>query len=162
MGRRWVPRRMRLSWGQRVDVGINSLLFSGGGGSGLFDADDPVAALAALAIGIVVVIVTVFIVVPILLFGLEFVFVGVLLICGLIGRVVFRRPWEVEARQLDGQGTAETWRVVGWRKSAEMIDEVAARIQAGVALPSASTAGRRTGPPLPTEVRRRARRPSGS
>ena len=45
-------------------------------------------------------------------------------------RVIFRRPWIVEAGRADGMGRMQ-WAVVGWRRSGRVIAEVAQSISVG-------------------------------
>ncbi|HEX8083668.1 MAG TPA: hypothetical protein VF529_05205 [Solirubrobacteraceae bacterium] len=96
-----------------------------GGGSDL-GVVDGVAALA-------VVMVLLLVVLPLLAVALEIVIALVLVLAGLIGRILLRRPWTVRAesreRRLD-------WRVVGWRESGLLVDEVAAALEHGTALPA--------------------------
>jgi hypothetical protein len=73
------------------------------------------------------------ILIPLLFFGVELIIVGVLLAAGLVGRVVLRRPWVIEATSVDSatSGRQLEWRVSGWRKSSELIDKVASDLAAG-------------------------------
>ena len=53
-----------------------------------------------------------------------------------VTKVVFRRPWVVEAEALDGPraGRLLAWRIVGWRASGQQVVDVARRLEAGVDL----------------------------
>ena len=64
--------------------------------------------------------VLVFVVVPLFVALVDVVILLVLAILAVIARVVFRRPWLIEAR--NGDGRVLRWRVVGWRASAERVD----------------------------------------
>jgi hypothetical protein len=90
--------------------------------------------LEGVLIVLVVLIVSVvawFFVFPVLFFLLDLVLV-VLLAAGAIAlRVLFRRPWIVQAVSDDD---ALTWPVVGWRKSLARVDAVAAHLERGLPL----------------------------
>ena len=66
-------------------------------------------------------------VVPAVIFLLEVLFVLLVVTLGAGARIVFRRPWTVEAR-VTGTNEGREWKVVGWRASGEMVDTVATRI----------------------------------
>lgn len=88
------------------------------------------------------VLAAVLIAIPLLLFGVELIILGALLAAGVIGRIMFRRPWVIEARCHDplAHGRRLEWQVIGWRKSRGLIDRVRSDLAAGreppaVALP---------------------------
>ncbi len=91
--------------------------------------DDLVLVLAV----VVVVLLVVFVVLPLVLVVIDLVLVILLSVLGVIGRVVFRRPWLVEAASSDGR--AHTWPVVGWRASGQVIDDLVATLAHGNPLP---------------------------
>ena len=95
--------------------------------------------VTAIAV-IVAVLVLVFVVLPLLVAVVDLAFVILLAMVGLAGRVAFRRPWTVEARRSDGSCVA--WRVVGWRASGELVDQVANQVASGIVPPG----GLRSGP----------------
>jgi hypothetical protein len=86
-----------------------------------------VAVLALLAVVVVAIVV-----VPLLLFGVELILLGLLLATGILGRTLLGRPWIVQATPLATEAEELAWRVVGWRRSARLIDEVAASLGAGL------------------------------
>ena len=49
----------------------------------------------------------------------------------LVARVLFRRPWVVQAR---GEQTTLEWEVVGWRATQRLIDDAAGRLDRGESL----------------------------
>ena len=55
--------------------------------------------------------------------------VGALVGLGLLGRVLLRRPWTVEARQL-GDARVYEWKAQGWRASEELCHSVAQQLEA--------------------------------
>lgn len=86
---------------------------------------------------VLVLLLVVFFVAPLVLALLDLLFVIVLVALGVVARVVFRRPWRVEAEALDGAGPRRlvTWRVVGWRASGAHVEAVARHLEAGVDVP---------------------------
>jgi hypothetical protein len=89
--------------------------------------DDFAAGIAILVGALVVAVVLV----PLLLFGVELILVGVLIAAGILGRGLLGRPWVVEARCSENPSGTLAWTVVGWRRSARLIDEVAASLASG-------------------------------
>ena len=74
----------------------------------------------------------------------------ILIAVGILSRVLFRRPWEVDAVTKGPPEESHVWRIVGWRSSSEAIREAAdalhqgivARAPAGaVAVPGQATPG---------------------
>jgi len=98
----------------------------------LFDELAWVIGLVLLVLLVVTVVLFVF-VVPLVLAVVDVVVVLAIAGAGLLARVVFRRPWTVEARADDG--TVLSWQVVGWRASRERRDEIAQLLAAGVTPP---------------------------
>jgi hypothetical protein len=86
------------------------------------------AAILILAALIVIAIV----IVPLLLFGIELIVLGLLVATGIIGRTLLGRPWVVQATPADDSAGTLTWQVVGWRRSAHLIGEVVASLEAGL------------------------------
>lgn len=83
-----------------------------------FDIPDSLTA-ALVIIGIVIVVVLLVLVgVPLLLAAVDLIVVVVLLVGGVLARVVFRRPWTVEA--MSDEGRIECRQAVGWRASGEL------------------------------------------
>jgi hypothetical protein len=90
--------------------------------------DDLAAGLAALVAVVVVAVVLI----PLLLFGIELVILGVAVAASILGRALPGRPWVVQAVPLGDQSPVLTWRVRGWRRSGRVIHEVARALQAGL------------------------------
>ena len=123
--RRWVSRRFpRL---RRVSGEAAGEVASQGGWLpiDIGDAGDLGAWLAAIA----VVVLIIFVLVPVLLFGVELIIVGALLASGMIGRLFLGRPWIIEANSSGGETL--TWEVSGWRQSRHALDETARALAAG-------------------------------
>jgi hypothetical protein len=70
--------------------------------------------------------------IPLLLFGVELISVGLLIALGILGRGLLRRPWVVRATPTSGQDRALAWKVVGFRHTARVIEEVAASLSNGL------------------------------
>lgn len=81
---------------------------------------------------LLVVVVLAIVVIPLLLFGIELILLGLLVAAGVVGRTLLGRPWIVQATPLATEAEDLSWRVVGWRRSACVIDEVTASLGAGL------------------------------
>jgi lysylphosphatidylglycerol synthetase-like protein (DUF2156 family) len=128
-GTRWKVRRRWL--GKRFKVGKPDG-FDGGSGLDFGDADGILAVIAA----ILLVVVLFFLAWFVIAIALEITILIVLLVAGLFGRVVLRKPWTVVAvNEHDGR---RQWQVVGWRASRALIRDVEAALQAGMPLPDQS------------------------
>jgi hypothetical protein len=90
---------------------------------------EEVATSLVILVGAVVVAV---VLVPLLLFGIELILLGFLVGAAILGRGVLGRPWVVQARRTSDTAPALTWRVIGWRRSGRLIDEVARALAAGL------------------------------
>lgn len=106
----------------------------------LADVADP-GCVDDLVVGLVVLMVAaavLFVGLPLLLALLDVVVVVLLTLLGVMARVVFRRPWQVEAVGPDR--VRHTWRVAGWRASGEAVDDIAGRLGHGQPLPAGADA----------------------
>ena len=124
VGRRWSTRRFGWTWKRR---GIAADALSGLS-QGVGDVDFAEAGLvvvAALAAALILI--------PLLFFGVELIVLGALLAVGMVGRVLLRQPWVIEARSSDpltGRRELE-WHIIGWRRSHRLIDQVVSDLAAG-------------------------------
>ena len=84
--------------------------------------------LGALLAGLVVLIA--FVLLPLIGVAIELILLVLLLGSGLIGRVVLRRPWTVEAKNLDNEGLSASYAVKGWQRSGQAATEIATAIEA--------------------------------
>jgi len=76
-----------------------------------------------------------FFVFPVLVFVLDLLLLLLIAVVAIVARVLFRRPWVVEATSaVDGAREQLSWPVVGWQQSLERVDHVAARLQRGLPL----------------------------
>jgi len=99
---------------------------------GSLDISEPggLVALMFIAIGGTILASLVWwIVLPLLLMIVDLAVVIVLLVAAIGARVMFRRPWTVEATASDGR--AFTAHVVGWRAALRRRDEIADRLSRG-------------------------------
>ena len=138
VGVRWLPRRPKwFGWGfgwKRRKRGNASDWAEGFGG---LDGEGGIIILLVL----VAVIFAWFFVFPVLVFLLDLLLLVLIALGAIAFRVLFRRPWIVEATSGDDE---LTWPVVGWHASLERVDHVAARLQRGLPLDHLPGAGRRT------------------
>src|SRR3954447_24720828 len=114
--RRWLPRRPRLLRAPVGDIGDLGPLDLAG--------FDPTGILAAIAF-VILAVVVVLVLFNVIAIALELVIVIVLLVGGLIGRVVLRRPWIVFARS---GSVTYAWPVTGWLRSRRVIADVGAQL----------------------------------
>lgn len=91
--------------------------------------------VGAIAV-LVVILVLLFVLLPLLVAVVDLAIVLLLAIVGLAGRILFRRPWTVEAQASDR--SCLVWRVVGWRASGDHVERVAEQLAVGVAPPGGS------------------------
>jgi hypothetical protein len=68
---------------------------------------------------------------PFIAFTVELVIVVVLFTAGAIGRLVFGRPWRIEAKTIGAPHRTREIHAKGLRGSREAIDELAAEIASG-------------------------------
>ena len=101
------------------------------------DAAESAFQLGEVAVGLALILVLVLFVAPLLAAVVDIVVLLVIAGIGIIGRIVFRRPWTVEARADDG--TVLRWQVIGWRASGEFRARAADNLRAGVIPPGATT-----------------------
>ena len=120
VGRRWVPWRLR--WRGRVD-GAKDLA---DGAGCLADGLDGIvgAVLAAIAL-----VLFVLFVLPVLIALVELTLLALLILAGVLVRIGLRRPWIVDANAVGSVGVPQSWKVVGWRRSNEVIQDIATQLQ---------------------------------
>ena len=108
-------------------------------GCGVDLLDDLLVVAVVVAVGLFLV----FFAVPLLVAVLDVVLVALLTVLCLAARVLLRRPWTVEATGPDG--LRRTWRVVGWRNAAGVVDQVANDLAHGHPPPAGHTVWARRG-----------------
>lgn len=128
IGRLWIgrplPRWRRVRLGDAGSEAAWMIPISDGG------SPEDLAAGVVILVGAVVFAV---VLIPLLLFGIELIIVGVLVAAGILSRALLARPWVVRATPASGHDRALAWRVSGLRRSGRVIDEVAAALVAGLA-----------------------------
>ena len=99
-------------------------------------------AVVWFGVAVLLVILLLFLV-PLLAGVVELLLLLVLVGGGVVAKVVFRRPWVVEAEAVDGprEGRLVAWRVVGWRASGQQVVDVVRGLEAGVDLPPGGAEG---------------------
>lgn len=95
-----------------------------------------VLAFAAVVVIALLVALGAFVVLPVLGIALELIVVIVLLGYGITARVLFRRPWVIEAKNLDNPLRTREFKVVGWQRSREAIPAVERLVVSGANLES--------------------------
>jgi hypothetical protein len=130
LGRHWLPRRKRI---KKADISDASPDLPG------LDGLDDLGVFGMIIAGIIAVIAVIFL--ALLLFNvialaIELLIVIVVGLAGLIGRVVFRRPWVVFARSGDNRFE---YRVVGYFNSRRTLQELAGRLSIGAELEPAAS-----------------------
>jgi hypothetical protein len=109
--------------------------------SDLADIADPGCAVdlgESIAVVLVIIAFVVFMIlvgIPLLIALGELLIVLVLALGGAASRVLFRRPWTVDAMGPDG--SHHRWSVVGWRRSGAVRQLIAERIAATGTVPTA-------------------------
>lgn len=97
-------------------------------------AQGPAVVLGALAV-VAAAMVLFLVIFPIVAIALEIVLLLILLLAAIVGRVVLRRPWTVQAVSAGDRPQILSWSVVGWRASRRQIDAIATALEAGTAVP---------------------------
>lgn len=127
VGRRWLDRslpnlrhRFRANREKVVDEGswFDGLMIPD---FDLLDFDDSPAAAIAIALGALLLFL---VLLPLIGIALELIVLLVLLWSGIVGRVLFGRPWIVVAANLDDPQRSVAFAVKGWRRSSQAIEEL--------------------------------------
>jgi hypothetical protein len=132
LGRRWLPRYRKLGRTDVPDMPGDGLDL-GGDDLGIFGA------ILLAIIGIFVAIVLVLVLFNVVAIAIELMLFVTLAVAGLIGRVVFRRPWIVFARS--GENRFE-YPVVGYFNSRRKLQDLASQLSIGAELEPAAGDGR--------------------
>jgi hypothetical protein len=94
-----------------------------------------------LILGLVVAAVVTLFVLPFFVFLVEVLLVALVAGFGIVIRIVFRRPWLVEAYPVEGPHDKHLiWKVAGVQRSGLVVDQIADQIRSGVQIPSAPDA----------------------
>ena len=131
-GRAWVVRRQ---WAPRMHGrGLRARFRRGKEGNGLAWIDVPflpdgLTVLLVVVALLAVVLLFVLVGLPLLLALMDLIVVVALAVGGVVGRIVFRRPWTVEA--VSGDGDRWCAHAVGWQASGRLRQELADHLAAG-------------------------------
>jgi hypothetical protein len=124
--RRWMNRplpTLRGRWGRRdgetaVARGLDVVSI------------DPTESILATVAGFVLIVLIVFFFLPLIGVAFELGLVLLLFSSGILGRVVLRRPWIVEAANLNHPDRSTAFAVKGWRRSEGAIETLEREIAA--------------------------------
>lgn len=123
--RRFLPgerKRRRQEAGKPERSVTDNLDFTPDVSSGCLDVDE----LILFVLAVVALVLAVMFVVPLLVALGELLIVVVFALLGGVAKVVFRRPWTVEA--ISPHGERHDYRIVGWRRSGAAVDVIADRV----------------------------------
>lgn len=93
----------------------------------VIDVADSVWAGVVLAAALLLIV---FVLLPLFGVAFELILLLALLSSGIVGKVVLRRPWTVEAHNIDDPSRSLSFAVKGWRRSGRASSELAATIEA--------------------------------
>ena len=96
--------------------------------------DEGLGGFVAVLLFIVAIAIGVLFILPAFIFLIEVLIVALLVLGTILLRVVFRQPWLVDAVASDG--TRMTWKVVGYRNSRRVVDEIGGLIARGASSPT--------------------------
>jgi hypothetical protein len=125
LGRHWLPRRKRLGRADLSDFGPDLP-----GIDGLDDLGIVGTIIAAIFIVILVAFLALLLF-NVIAIAIELLIVIFVALVGIVGRVVFRRPWIVFARTKDQQ---HEWPVVGYLNGRRRIQEISSQLALGTQL----------------------------
>jgi hypothetical protein len=136
--RRWAPRHLgsQTIWARFVHRSRKVRRRT----ADLADLPDPGCApdiadgIVVFLVIIAVVLFAIFIGIPFLIALGELLLILLLAVAGVVGRVLFRRPWTVDA--VDPAGTHHAWSVLGWQASGGARRFIADRIAATGTVPT--------------------------
>jgi hypothetical protein len=122
--RRWLTVR-RPRWRSRDSDGVDA---ASDGFDFLDLGDDPISLVIGIVLGLVAVLLLGVFLLPALLFLGELLLLVPLALAGLIGRLLLRRPWTIEASR---PGLSIRTHVGGWSASRAEVQRLAAQVRAG-------------------------------
>ncbi len=97
-------------------------------------APDIAEGIVVFLVLVVVILFLIFIGIPFLVALGELLLIVLLALAGIVGRVLFRRPWIIDA--VNGNGEHHSWPVVGWRASGAARRFIADRIATTTTVPT--------------------------
>jgi hypothetical protein len=115
-----------------LQVGDAATSGSGKGGAGGFDLEDVVFVLVIVFLAVIIAAVVFWwVLLPLLLLVIDLIVVVVLLVSAVLGPMLFRRPWTVQATA--GRGETFVAQVVGFCAALRRRDEIAESLARGIA-----------------------------
>jgi hypothetical protein len=136
--RRWIPRlgsdTLWRRFRRRVHV-VFQRVRRNADVADLGCADDLGEAIGVALLVVLALLILFFVALPLALALVDALILLLLALLAIPFRVLFRRPWLVDAHHSDGR--ALRWRVVGWRESARFATEARELLDAGIEPPGA-------------------------
>jgi hypothetical protein len=123
LGRKWLPRFKRIDKADVTDFGPDLPGFDGLDDLGI------VGVIIAAVLAVIVAIFLALLLFNVIALAIELTILIMLTITGLIGRILFRKPWIVFAVTRDSGAYGE---VVGWRASRQWLRDAETRIASGL------------------------------
>lgn len=122
-----MPKGRRLRWRGEdpLDAAVDNAT------SGFDFADSLIGVVVSLILFVVFAVVLVSVVFPLIALTVEFLLLVLVFTAGAIGRLVFGRPWRIEAKTIGAPRLEREVYAKGLRGSREAIDELAAEIASG-------------------------------
>lgn len=99
--------------------------------------DDGLAGFVTAIVFVMLLVMAVLLVLPAFIFLVELLIVVLVLMAAVVLRVVFRRPWILDAFPLDDPSAHLVWKVVGAGRARETVDTIAEQLAAGIEVPQA-------------------------
>ncbi len=103
-----------------------------GTGEGLFESfwfvDFGDSVWASIALSVLIALIAI-VLLPLIGLAFELILVILVLGSGLVGRFVLRRPWTIEAENLDAAERSASYAVKGWQRSGRAAAEITAAIE---------------------------------
>lgn len=90
---------------------------------------DLIAGVVLAAAVTVVIALVIFVLLPLLGIAFELVLLAFVVTSGLFGRVVLRRPWTIEAVDVEDPASRRAFAVAGWRRSRRALAALAAAVE---------------------------------
>lgn len=97
--------------------------------------DEGLAGFVTALVLIMLLVVAALFVLPVFVFLVEILIVALVLLIVIALRVVFRRPWLVDAVAVEEPTRRLTWKVVGASRAKKVVDAVAQQLSSGIRVP---------------------------
>lgn len=110
--------------------------------------DEGLAGFVTAIVFVVLLVMAVLFLLPAFILLVEILIVVLVVVAAVLIRVLFRRPWIVDAFPVDDPSAHLVWKVVGTGRAKETVDIVAQQLAAGIEVPQAPGAELVKQPPL--------------